>query len=460
MAPNDVMHANFRNSDGMTAKTEPIVWQHNKLAEARYELTLREQRLLMYVISMIEPGDEDFKRYIIDIKHFAELTNVSTDDLYTELKQVAMSLKSKLLIIPDHYDDVTGKKINLMTNWLGDVYTDMYKGEGYFAVDVSRNLAPYLINVKREFFQFPLKQLIQLKRSYAVRLYQYLIRSMFKETIVISLDDLRYAMGVVVYNDKTKDYVSNLSNYADFKKRALIPAVEEINNDCNISVEYKELKLGARKVQAIQFIATSKGEAQIKIEDSPGSSKGDESPAGSQPAGSSESDNNDPVRVVSICKAKYGLTEAQAIAVMKYINEKGVGYISEKQAIVDAIEKNPNKAGYFMTALVKNWQPKKSASSKPKQERKPSATANLPTPEDLAASVKWEARKVELRAEWDAATIAMRETWLNYQRMRFVKIPFANANGESLSEPFLQTLNAVFKEGDATLGDEQMGFAI
>ena len=59
-----------------------VVWQHNRLAEARYELTAREQKLLLYVIAMIEPEDGDFKRYIINIAEFAQLANLDKDHLY------------------------------------------------------------------------------------------------------------------------------------------------------------------------------------------------------------------------------------------------------------------------------------------------------------------------------------------------------------------------------------------
>ena len=41
-------------------KRESIVWQQNQLAEARYKLSPREQKLLLYVIAMIEPEAEDF----------------------------------------------------------------------------------------------------------------------------------------------------------------------------------------------------------------------------------------------------------------------------------------------------------------------------------------------------------------------------------------------------------------
>ena len=79
---------------------ETVVWQHNSLAEARYELTAREQKLLLYVIAMIEPEDEDFKRYVVNVSEFADLAGLDKDHLYQELRDLAKSLKQKPLIIP------------------------------------------------------------------------------------------------------------------------------------------------------------------------------------------------------------------------------------------------------------------------------------------------------------------------------------------------------------------------
>src|ERR1700751_5609057 len=82
---------------------ETVVWQHNSLAEARYELTAREQKLLLYVIAMIEPEDEDFKRYVVNIAEFAELAGLDAHNLYRELRDLAKSLKQKPLIIRGDY---------------------------------------------------------------------------------------------------------------------------------------------------------------------------------------------------------------------------------------------------------------------------------------------------------------------------------------------------------------------
>ena len=110
-----------------------VVWQHNRLAEARYELTAREQKLLLYVISMIEPEDEDFKRYIINIAEFAHLASLDKDHLYRELRELAKGLKQKPLIIPNHFDAQTRTYLDLVTSWFDTAYVGR-NGAGYFAV--------------------------------------------------------------------------------------------------------------------------------------------------------------------------------------------------------------------------------------------------------------------------------------------------------------------------------------
>lgn len=49
----------------------------NSLIEARYRLTLGEQRILYLLASVINPSDEDFKKYRISIKDLAEVFSIS-----------------------------------------------------------------------------------------------------------------------------------------------------------------------------------------------------------------------------------------------------------------------------------------------------------------------------------------------------------------------------------------------
>jgi hypothetical protein len=81
-----------KESSNVQPGQEAIVWEHNRPAEARYELSAREQKLLLYVIAMIEPEDADFKRYVVNIPEFARLAGLQKDDLYRELRELAKSL--------------------------------------------------------------------------------------------------------------------------------------------------------------------------------------------------------------------------------------------------------------------------------------------------------------------------------------------------------------------------------
>ena len=74
---------------------ESIVWQQNRLAEARYKLNPREQKLLLYVISMIEPEAQEFGRCKVGVQGYAEVTGLQSDDLYQELRDTALSIREK-----------------------------------------------------------------------------------------------------------------------------------------------------------------------------------------------------------------------------------------------------------------------------------------------------------------------------------------------------------------------------
>ncbi|QDY46921.1 replication initiation protein (plasmid) [Planococcus glaciei] len=52
-----------------------LVAQGNDLIEARHTnpLSVREQKIVLTMVSMIQPTDEDFKDYRISIKEFSEM---------------------------------------------------------------------------------------------------------------------------------------------------------------------------------------------------------------------------------------------------------------------------------------------------------------------------------------------------------------------------------------------------
>jgi hypothetical protein len=71
------------------------VTQSNKLVEARYNLPLSEQRLVMTMIASIRLEDEDFKEYRISVIDFADFLGIDRNSAYRELDKVTTSLMGR-----------------------------------------------------------------------------------------------------------------------------------------------------------------------------------------------------------------------------------------------------------------------------------------------------------------------------------------------------------------------------
>lgn len=356
-----------------------VVWQSNQLAEARYELSPREQKLVLYVISMIEPEDEDFKRYVVNVADFAKLAKLSKNELYRELRDLAENLKSKVLVIPNHFDAETGKHVDLVTSWFSDAFITA-NGQGYFAVEISRNLKPYLLKVKREFFRFQLQQVMQMRSAYAIRLYQFAKRWEFKRRFTVSVAELRGIMGALHPAGRGKVKAA-LANYADFKRRAVQPAVAEINAKSDIFLGFTEVKAqGSKAVEALVITVAPRagGSAgagavietlklpvppQLELELDP----------------ELEADAvMEETRAVTAIKDKYALNGVQAEKVRTYYRGRGEQYVREKTAVVDQ-EKRPNVARALLAALRDDWQPSRRAAA---PAAAATVVATIPTPRE------------------------------------------------------------------------------
>src|SRR6516165_2871250 len=348
-----------------------VVWQHNQLAEARYELTAREQKLLLYVVSMIEAEDDALKRYVVNISEFAQLANLDKDHLYQELRELAANLKRKALIIPNHYDSLTGRHVDLVTSWFDSAMIGR-NGSGYFAVTISPQLRPYLLQVKREFFKFRLINVMQMRSTYAIRLYQWLKRWEFRHVIEVSVVDLRVHMGAVGFDEKGKRK-ENLALYPDFKRWAIKPAVNEINDhkDTDLRVSFEEIKAkGSRAVEKLRFrmVSVAKEPPDFTFPE----------PQPELPLGDVEQSQPD---LIDELAARYGLNEKQRQKVANYQSEKGIDYLRQKVIVVDQ-EPRQNTAKAFLAALRDDWK-LKIQTVKPLPAKKKTVS---PQPEEPAVS--------------------------------------------------------------------------
>ncbi|OQO98989.1 replication initiation protein [Geobacillus sp. 44C] len=214
------------------------VTKSNALIEANYKLSTLEQKIILYLISQIHKDDDDFKMYRLPIQEFSEMLGYRGSPKYTELREITKNLMRKVLEIRE------GQKLKQLS-WVS--YVEYDERSGFVSLSFDPRLKPYLLQLKREFTTYRLKNVMELKSSYSIRMYELLKRWQYMKEVEITLDDLRMMVGAA---DK-------YHQYHNFKKRVLTPAQQEILEKTDIWFKYQEVRK-KRKVMALRFYIQEK----------------------------------------------------------------------------------------------------------------------------------------------------------------------------------------------------------
>lgn len=228
-------------------KTSKIVTKSNKLIEANYKLGVVEQKLILCLVSFIQPSDEDFKTYTITVRQFYEMLGVKGTPKYSELRDITRQLMQKVFEIR------IDNKI-IQASWLS--YVAYRENEGKIDLRFDPFLKPYLLELKREFTSYKLENVVKLNSFYSIRLYELLKQYEKIKIRTFRLTELRRILGAEnIY-----------PAYGNFKQRVLLTAQRELEKKTDISFDFKEYKNG-RRVEKIGFIIKSSRSKKQKIED-------------------------------------------------------------------------------------------------------------------------------------------------------------------------------------------------
>lgn len=215
-----------------------VVTKSNILIEANYKLTITEQKIVLFLVSKIRKDDDDFKTYTLPIKQFYELLGYKGNPKYSEMKKITKNLIGKVVEIKEE------KKLKQMS-WLS--YVEYNENDGSVNLSFDPRLKPYLLQLKREFTSYKLKNVMELKSGYSIRVYEILKKWQTIKEVEIPLKELREMVGAT---DTHREY-------HNFKKRVLTTAQNEIEEKTDIAFDYEEIKKGKRVV-SIRFMIYSK----------------------------------------------------------------------------------------------------------------------------------------------------------------------------------------------------------
>jgi plasmid replication initiation protein len=327
--------------------SKKMVVQHNALAEAKYRLTVRAQKLLIRLLAELDQRNDNFTDIKLFLRDFAKLASGDPGDvLFAEFIDTAKQFMGQFVSITQ--SPVPGEKLprGLICHWISSIEKNPNERSITFSFDPK--LRPYLLGLSRNFFAFHTLHAFNLDSAYSIRLYQWAkSRQFLRRPQQVSVCDLRHFLGTIEIDADGVITKESLKRYNDFKKVALQPAVREINKKTDIVITFHEIRQpGTKIICAIIFsIGMKEGAEPVLIE-----AEFRAQPELPLQQGALEDAIDEEAKIVEYIKNAYQLNNEQVNKVQGYIVKNGLKYVLDKIAVTEC-QPRDNMARFFLAAL-------------------------------------------------------------------------------------------------------------
>jgi plasmid replication initiation protein len=217
-------------------ETAPLVVKSNRMIEASYRLTLNEQRIILYAICqgreedrLLLPNEPVVITAEAFLKHFP---SVEKGSVYEQLKEAMDALYDRSVTLYETDVD-TGLPQVSKTRWISKAsYVD---GAGRIKVVFTSDVIKYITRLEEEFTSYQLEKVGRMTSAHAVRIYELLAQHRSIGNRTLNLKSLRETLGVEPGEYKLT---------ADFIRKVIEVAVDQINKHSDLTVSYKSVKTG------------------------------------------------------------------------------------------------------------------------------------------------------------------------------------------------------------------------
>jgi plasmid replication initiation protein len=224
------------NVTRQTDSCSDLVVKSNALIRSKWTIeSIWEPRLIARLAARVKPDDEDFKVYAMPI---VELVGKNANGkVYKDLARVIRNMMSRTITI---YESDSREVIyNVFSMCAID------SKRGIIEICFHANLKPHYLNLHKRFTKYSLEEFLQLPSTYSQRVYEILKSWSDKVEVTISLDDL------YKYLDVPPSFKKDFNN---FRMRVLEKAHDDITSLTEFRFNWLPVRLGRRKVTAIQFV--------------------------------------------------------------------------------------------------------------------------------------------------------------------------------------------------------------
>ncbi len=219
--------------------------QANNFIESKFsDFRLLELKTFEFLASLTKKVDIEYvknkQNKVVSVKliDLAKVLNFNTNHLYDEIHNIVEKLFKKCAAFKYVEDGKTAYKLRHFIDKVD--YRD-----GIFTFEINHEVLPYFVDIKKEYTEINLKYISALDSIYALRIYKLLKQYTTIESRNFKIKELKDILGIIGY-----------STYGQLKQSVITPAVEKINLNTDIHVEFSEIKVG-KKIEEIDFKISS-----------------------------------------------------------------------------------------------------------------------------------------------------------------------------------------------------------
>lgn len=231
-----------------------VVKANDLIQKSRFSLTVQQQKIVLYLISQIQPDDTAFQRYSFSISEFCRVTGIPRPggNDYTAFKAEIKAIADKSLWV------TLDNGAETLLRWIAK--PTIQHNSGTIEIQLDEDMRPFLLQLKRNFTSYELIYTLRFKSKYSIRLYE-LVKSIHYHELetyqrIYELDDLKRLLDAETYD-----------KYKDFHTRVLRPAVDEINKYSDKIIAYRPIKRGRSTAQIELNITTKRVMERLKVKD-------------------------------------------------------------------------------------------------------------------------------------------------------------------------------------------------
>ncbi|MFB6248459.1 MAG: replication initiation protein [Salinibacter sp.] len=213
---------------------EELVVKANELVTSQLDLTTREYRVFLAHVSQIDQEAENVKGLSINMKRLCELSDVKTENIYSEVEEMADRLTKKRIHVEK---GPTGKRVGGYFN----LYSACeYKEEtGEIIGSFTDQMKPLLLQLREHFTMYYRRRAMSMRSTYAMRFYEILKRYEYQGAFTLSVEKLRKIFSIEDSYDR----------FGDLKRYVINKAQAELEKRAEINFEYEVIREGQKPVR-------------------------------------------------------------------------------------------------------------------------------------------------------------------------------------------------------------------